>query len=69
MPVFIVNTLNYTRRVTAKSFNDALRKAWRRNPPRKVGLLVQVKELGKPWRYLDGVVAVKRAGYPVRRAV
>ena len=66
--LFQVEAGNDHRRVLARSYNDALRKAWKRNPPRHMGFLIRARATGKPWQYLDVRVALKIAGYKIEMA-
>jgi hypothetical protein len=51
--------------VMATSFFDAVRRAWKDEPPKSVGILVQGKPEDGEEHYSLGHVALQRAGYEV----
>jgi hypothetical protein len=68
-----VETRRDRREVEASSPNEALRLAWKLNPPEEIGLLVRLRaryagekyRSFKKWNYIAGEVAAKIAGYKV----
>jgi hypothetical protein len=63
---FEIETLDDRRVVTARDVKEAIKKAWRKNPPKEVGLLVRVRSSSRRvWAYIGSDVAVKLAGYKV----
>jgi hypothetical protein len=56
--------------VYASSRNDAVKVAWKRNPPKNLGILVRTRShwgIDRKWAYLDSRVAMRLAGHKVQR--
>lgn len=56
---------NRSQVVEAKSFKDAIRKAWGKRPPKDLGVIIRFRGTGREgeWRYLDSRIATRIAGH------
>ena len=62
--IFAIETGGDYRRVTANDWKQAIRIAWKTNPPKELGILTRIA--GKRWGYIDTIEALKIAGYKVK---
>lgn len=77
VPVWKIETSGQEWSARAKTWQEAIRKAFRSKPPRNVGVLVRIMEgeyckkesfntYQRRWSYVDGLECVRLAGFPVR---
>jgi len=61
--IFVIETGDDFRKVVANDWKEAIKIAWKKNPPEAPGVLTRIA--GKRWGYIDTVEALKIAGYKV----
>lgn len=70
--IFAIETNGDYRRVKANDWKEAIRIAWKKNPPRNLGILTRIsgtwnKNRRGTWGYIDSAAAIKIAGYKIEK--
>ncbi len=60
---WLFETGSSKHRADGKTWQEAIKSAWAKRPPKIIGLIVQMTPERGPVRYVAGEVAVKAAGY------
>jgi len=77
MATWTIETADQEWKVRAKTWQQAIRKAFKARPPKEVSELVRIMQSGnfkkdpfntyqRRWSYVDGLECIRLAGFPVR---
>jgi hypothetical protein len=63
--IYEMATGDYRAKQNGPNMTAAVVAAFKRRAPKNPSLLTRARAVGKPWQYIDSIITLKRAGYPV----